>query len=155
VAGANRRTNGIDAVTCSTRVKLPQGGILTVRSLDCSRKSRQSRIPSTLKLSDLSWAQARRRAVEFIDRDLVCTTCGATFVFSAGEQQFYRQKGYVNLPRHCRRCRSGASVRPRAETLVTCSDCGKSTSVPFKPSQNRPVYCAECFVNHKQKQKSA
>jgi CxxC-x17-CxxC domain-containing protein len=26
-----------------------------------------------------------------------------------------------------------------------CSQCGKETTVPFKPTQGRPVYCRECF----------
>jgi len=29
---------------------------------------------------------------------------------------------------------------------VTCSECGKATSVPFTPTPGRPVYCRECFA---------
>jgi CxxC-x17-CxxC domain-containing protein len=43
----------------------------------------------------------------------------------------------------------------KAETLVQCAECGKGTSVPFKPTQNRPVYCADCFLKQKQDQKTA
>jgi CxxC-x17-CxxC domain-containing protein len=32
---------------------------------------------------------------------------------------------------------------------VTCSDCGKETEVPFKPSGDRPVYCRDCYQKHK------
>ncbi|KKG12227.1 MULTISPECIES: CxxC-x17-CxxC domain-containing protein [unclassified Methanosarcina] len=38
---------------------------------------------------------------------------------------------------------------PREMTKVTCSDCGVETEVPFKPTEGRPVYCRECFPNHK------
>jgi CxxC-x17-CxxC domain-containing protein len=31
------------------------------------------------------------------------------------------------------------------ETRTTCSGCGKETTVPFKPTQGRPVLCRECF----------
>jgi CxxC-x17-CxxC domain-containing protein len=31
------------------------------------------------------------------------------------------------------------------ETRTTCSQCGKETTVPFKPTQGRPVFCRECF----------
>jgi CxxC-x17-CxxC domain-containing protein len=31
------------------------------------------------------------------------------------------------------------------ETSATCTQCGKETIVPFKPTQGRPVYCRECF----------
>jgi len=30
-----------------------------------------------------------------------------------------------------------------------CADCGKDCEVPFKPDQDRPVYCRDCFRNHK------
>lgn len=32
---------------------------------------------------------------------------------------------------------------------ATCSDCGKETEVPFKPSGDRPVYCRDCFQKHR------
>jgi CxxC-x17-CxxC domain-containing protein len=32
---------------------------------------------------------------------------------------------------------------------VTCADCGKETQVPFSPRGDRPVYCNDCFQNHK------
>jgi len=28
---------------------------------------------------------------------------------------------------------------------ATCSECGKSCEVPFKPTGSKPVYCSECF----------
>jgi CxxC-x17-CxxC domain-containing protein len=31
------------------------------------------------------------------------------------------------------------------ETEVTCDDCGKETTVPFEPSEGRPVYCQSCY----------
>jgi CxxC-x17-CxxC domain-containing protein len=34
-------------------------------------------------------------------------------------------------------------VRP--ETRTTCSECGAETTVPFKPTQGRPVLCRSCF----------
>ena len=30
-----------------------------------------------------------------------------------------------------------------------CGDCGNDCQVPFQPKQDRPVYCRECFQNHK------
>ncbi len=40
----------------------------------------------------------------------------------------------------------GRFDRPREMTKVTCSECGKETEVPFKPTGDRPVYCRECFA---------
>jgi CxxC-x17-CxxC domain-containing protein len=41
--------------------------------------------------------------------------------------------------------------KPRPMYGVICSDCGKESSVPFKPSGDRPVYCQECFLIRKKK----
>ena len=41
------------------------------------------------------------------------------------------------------------AARERVETLTTCSACGKETTVPFKPTQGRPVFCKECFQSRK------
>ena len=32
---------------------------------------------------------------------------------------------------------------------VTCSDCGDECQVPFVPRTNKPVYCSDCFRQHK------
>ena len=40
---------------------------------------------------------------------------------------------------------------PREMHKVTCADCGKETEVPFKPDGTRPVYCRECYQNHRPK----
>ena len=32
---------------------------------------------------------------------------------------------------------------------VTCAECGVETEVPFKPDGKRPVYCRDCYQNHK------
>jgi CxxC-x17-CxxC domain-containing protein len=34
---------------------------------------------------------------------------------------------------------------------ATCDDCKQETEVPFKPSGDRPVYCRECYQNHRPK----
>ncbi len=37
---------------------------------------------------------------------------------------------------------------------VTCGDCGNECQIPFKPKYDRPVYCRECFKNHKPQKRS-
>lgn len=39
------------------------------------------------------------------DITLTCKDCGAEFVFTAGEQQFYAEKGFTNQPVRCKACR--------------------------------------------------
>ena len=43
----------------------------------------------------------------------------------------------------------GGQRREREMHDATCGDCGKECQIPFKPKDDRPVYCKECFVNHK------
>ena len=33
----------------------------------------------------------------------------------------------------------------RKDVEVVCAECGKNTTVPFKPTQGKPVLCRECF----------
>ena len=39
------------------------------------------------------------------DKTLVCRDCGQEFVFTAGEQEFYAEKGFQNEPTRCKACR--------------------------------------------------
>ena len=92
------------------------------------------------------------------DKTLVCRDCGAEFVFSAGEQAFYAEKGFQNEPTRCRSCRQarknarneGAAAPTERVTYETvCAACGKPTTVPFVPKSDRPIYCSECFAAKK------
>ena len=90
---------------------------------------------------------------EFQDRMLTCSECGAEFVFTAGEQHFFRDKNFRNEPKRCKACKSkrqeNGSGANKVETTTVCSQCGRETTVPFKPTQGRPVYCRECFLARK------
>jgi CxxC-x17-CxxC domain-containing protein len=97
--------------------------------------------------------------MEFVDRLLTCADCGGEFIFTAGEQLFFFDKQFKNDPKRCKPCKSkraGAAARAagsgpaaagisRTETRTTCSECGVETTVPFKPTQGRPVLCRACF----------
>ncbi len=37
----------------------------------------------------------------------------------------------------------------RSMTEIKCSDCGKTATVPFKPTAGKPVYCRECLAKHR------
>ena len=97
--------------------------------------------------------------MEFTDRILKCSDCGNEFIFTAGEQLFFYDKQFKNDPKRCKLCKakraglgrtvsgSGAVTLPlsRTETRTKCSACGVETTVPFKPTQGRPVLCRSCF----------
>ena len=85
------------------------------------------------------------------DKTLSCRDCGAEFIFTASEQDFYAEKGFTNEPTRCRDCRNarknanGGNSARREMFPATCAECGAQTQVPFKPRDDRPVYCSECF----------
>jgi CxxC-x17-CxxC domain-containing protein len=90
--------------------------------------------------------------MEFTDRVLKCSDCGAEFVFAAGEQLFFHDKQFKNDPKHCKQCKAKrvrGGPRVRSETRTTCSQCGQETTVPFKPTQGRPVLCRVCFKHQR------
>jgi CxxC-x17-CxxC domain-containing protein len=37
----------------------------------------------------------------------------------------------------------------QSRTEVKCTDCGKTATVPFKPTPGKPVYCRECLPRHR------
>ncbi len=39
----------------------------------------------------------------------------------------------------------GGAGGPKEMFDAVCAQCGAQTTVPFKPSQGRPVYCRDCF----------
>jgi CxxC-x17-CxxC domain-containing protein len=98
--------------------------------------------------------------VTYLDRTLTCVDCGAEFVHSAEDQEYYAQKGFVSDPKRCPACRAarrslrnGASgpdrergaEGPREYFAAVCTRCGNQAQVPFKPHMDRPVYCSDCF----------
>ncbi|MBN1923742.1 MAG: hypothetical protein JW791_03195 [Nanoarchaeota archaeon] len=42
--------------------------------------------------------------------------------------------------------RGGFRSGPREMHKAVCSECNKECEVPFKPREDRPVYCKECFA---------
>lgn len=96
---------------------------------------------------------------EFEDTEITCIDCGNFFVWSGGEQLFYHDKGLQNPPKRCKACKQAknerlaaivnaqaAGIKQRIEVAVHCAKCNNYTTVPFYPSQGRPVYCRSCFL---------
>jgi CxxC-x17-CxxC domain-containing protein len=128
----------------------------------------------------------------YTDQTISCLDCGQEFTFTAGEQEFYAERGFTEPPKRCPSCRAirkaqrsratsydGGDVgrwaappaddgytsafagapagygggyrerRPRELFEAVCADCGKTASVPFRPSGSKPVYCSDCFQNRR------
>ena len=82
----------------------------------------------------------------YTDKTLVCKDCGNEFVFTAGEQEFYAEKDFENEPKMCKDCRKKKKEEGKQFFTATCASCGGEARVPFKPHDDRPVYCSECFA---------
>jgi CxxC-x17-CxxC domain-containing protein len=97
-----------------------------------------------------------------VDKVIKCRDCGEEFVFTVGEQNFYKDRGFQHEPTRCRRCREEkkragggpvsaappvASSASREFHEAVCSSCGTMTQVPFRPTPGKPVYCRDCFQN--------
>ena len=48
---------------------------------------------------------------EYEDQTLTCTDCGREFNWSAGEQEFFQEKGFVDPPKRCKDCRQSKRAR--------------------------------------------
>lgn len=80
------------------------------------------------------------------DEKLTCEECGCEFVFTAGEQEFYSEKGLSNKPKRCPECRKIRKQKNKRKLYdAVCSKCGITTKVPFKPIEGKEVFCRECF----------
>ena len=99
--------------------------------------------------------------------------CGEEFVFTAGEQAFYREHNLTHAPTRCRKCRTnrkGARPEPSASPAfahsagpraaremhtAVCAECGSETKVPFAPTAGRPIYCKNCYQSHRPERSGA
>ena len=91
----------------------------------------------------------------FEDKTLICKDCGEEFTFTAGEQEFYAEKNFVNEPQRCKACRNNRKNAIRGERemfIAACASCGQEAKVPFRPREDRPVYCSECFAKMREEQ---
>ncbi|OGD67835.1 zinc-binding protein [Candidatus Berkelbacteria bacterium RIFCSPHIGHO2_12_FULL_36_9] len=88
------------------------------------------------------------------DKTLKCRDCGQDFTWTAGEQDFFAQKGFDKPPIRCHDCRKKKKSqhqtpqdKPTGELFeITCSSCGKKSEVDFKPRGQDEILCSNCFA---------
>jgi len=99
------------------------------------------------------------KASDLQDKSILCIDCNKPFIWTIGEQTFFRDKGLQNPPKRCKGCKHAKNeriaaittaqamgIKQRIEVSVACARCQNVTTVPFYPSQGRPVYCRSCFL---------
>lgn len=112
-----------------------------------------------LSLGDLVSVATAPAVDGLSDTNIQCIDCSKDFIWTAGEQAFFRDKKLENPPKRCKDCKKAknerlaaiesaqrSGIKQRIEVKVSCARCGESTTVPFYPSQGRPVYCRSCFL---------
>ena len=52
------------------------------------------------------------------DKNLVCKDCGKEFVFTVGEQEFFKEKGFENDPVRCPACRKARKAQKMNRELI-------------------------------------
>ena len=96
---------------------------------------------------------------ELDDKPIVCGDCSRSFIWTVGEQVFFRDKNLQNPPKRCKECKQAkneriaaitaaqaSGIKQRIEVAVACAKCAATTTVPFYPSQGRPVFCRSCYL---------
>lgn len=89
------------------------------------------------------------------DKTITCKDCDRDFVFSADEQRYFAAKNLPNDPKRCPECRvinrhtrAGKAIEDLAD--VICSECNRSTVVPFQPRGYAPIYCTRCLAERRE-----
>ena len=119
-----------------------------------------------MSLNEAAFPTVMKRLSEsdFQDCSIQCIDCSQDFVWTAGEQLFFHDKGLKNPPKRCKSCKQAKNERiaaimaaqesgtkQRVEVVVQCAKCSVQTTVPFYPSQGRPdlcrAYCLETKNN--------
>jgi CxxC-x17-CxxC domain-containing protein len=99
---------------------------------------------------------------ELQDLPIKCIDCAEQFLWTIGEQAFFHDKGLENPPKRCKECKKAKTRRldliEKAkltgkkhviEVRTQCARCMQQTTVPFYPSQGKPVFCRACFLEQK------
>ncbi len=71
------------------------------------------------------------------DKTLVCKECGAEFVFSAGEQEFYAERGFQNEPQRCKACRGARKNAARGPREYLRLPAQRAAAKRASPSSRR------------------
>ena len=133
------------------------------------KKGRKPRRRSAQPPRGLSYNKYPREAPRRASHGITCPNCGEGFELtpkgrSQGKRDFGRKPTFSDQPRGRDRdseersrfrkegrrdfaSKPSQRTKPRSQSFhtVNCSDCGRASEVPFKPTSNKPVYCDKCF----------
>jgi CxxC-x17-CxxC domain-containing protein len=76
--------------------------------------------------------------MEYEDQTIICSDCGQEFVFTAGEQQFYAERGFEHPPKRCKPCRA-----QRKQQASSAKEGASASGAPGRspgPGRSREAY---------------
>mmetsp|Transcript_21553 Transcript_21553/g.36270 ORF Transcript_21553/g.36270 Transcript_21553/m.36270 type:complete len:110 (+) Transcript_21553:47-376(+) len=86
---------------------------------------------------------------DFTDKTLNCKDCGADWVFSAGEQEFYAEKALENEPTRCKECRKEKkAARNKRMRARRKNKSGPASNVCFAFQKGECTRGDECRFKH-------
>ena len=145
---------GAKSVRAAAKLSIPACSLLRDEAVDTLKRRA---LPLAKKAERGALALSHGEKV-MPDIEITCAECGNAFPFTEREQEYYQERN-LTQPKRCKECRDarranfgggggrgaggGGGERQRFE--ITCDQCGKTDTVPFKPSTGRPVLCGECF----------
>ncbi|MEK9156035.1 MAG: zinc-ribbon domain-containing protein [Patescibacteria group bacterium] len=90
---------------------------------------------------------AKVKESDLEDKTLICKDCGKKFLWTAGEQKFFLDKGLQNIPKRCKICTANYKDKLHEKHPVwpiKCRLCGKKSEVSFEPATD-DILCENCF----------
>lgn len=91
------------------------------------------------------------------DKTLICKDCGKEFIFTAGEQEFYAEKGFENEPVRCKECRAAKKAAIKASRVMhdaVCANCGLNAKYRLSPRTTALFTAANALQNFRRKVRS-
>jgi DNA replicative helicase MCM subunit Mcm2 (Cdc46/Mcm family) len=65
-----------------------------------------------MNTTDVKILIKNKKELNMEDKTLTCQDCGEEFIFTAGEQEFFEEKGF-DEPRRCKECRDKKKAEKR------------------------------------------
>lgn len=93
------------------------------------------------------------------DQNITCSDCGEEFLFTAGERQFYVERGFEHPPKRCKPCRAQRkqqSTRSREPSQPPAGNNRKSNQGNLRPREaSRPQHRAKDSMQRPQQSREA
>ena len=119
------------------------------------KPSSRSRNGSSKKTYARSGKQSKSRTTQ--QHKVICSKCKkeTTVPFKpTGTKPVYCSECFQELKPKGNFRQTNRQTRTQQPHQVMCASCGKDTTVPFRPTGAKPVYCRECFESIKLQEES-